>query len=272
MAALPHEVGERMLERTELVKLIDGPILDAGCATGLLARKLARRYPRVPLIALDPAREMIALGRTALPVVQRVLASLSGIAPRWVCGDVADLPIRSRSLALIWSNLMLQGLPEPAAAFREWHRTLKPGGLLMFSTLGPDSLKELRNAFAAADRRHHVQPFVDMHDLGDQLMAVGFADPVMDMETISLTYASARALLHELHDLGSVNGDSERNRGLTGKRAWTRMINALESDMRECRIGLTFEIVYGHAWKTEQEPSHPADGSRIVQLHRKPRR
>jgi len=234
----------------------------------VLTRMLARRYPRVPLFALDPAQRMLRRARNAVPRMKRAIASLTGVAPHWVCGDAAHLPMSAGSLAFIWSNLMLQTLTDPAAVFSEWHRVLKPGGLVMFSTLGPDSLRELRIAFAAADRSVHVQSFIDMHDLGDMLVHAGFADPVMDMEAITLTYPSAVALLHELRELGSVVAHVDRNRGLMGKAGWARMIGALESDVPECRICLTFEIVYGHAWKPGQDPSRMLNGTQVIRVHR----
>ena len=271
-AALPDEVGRRMLERLEMVRLPEGPILDAGCATGAITRLLAQRFPRVPLLAMDAAPGMVRQARVTLPAMRRVLSSLTGTSPRWLAGEIDSLPVASRRIALAWSNLVLQWAPDPAAAFAELLRTLVPGGLLMFSTLGPDTLKELRSAFAQADGRAHVHGFPDMHDLGDQLLHAGFADPVMDMETITLTYSSAEALLRELRDLGSINALPERGRGLTGKARWRRMVDALESHRRDGRIPATFEIVYGHAWKPEQGPARSDDGRQVIRIHRHARR
>lgn len=266
--ALPEEVGRRMLERLELVRLPAGPILDAGCATGRVTRLLTQRYPRVPLCALDFAPAMVREARTSLPVIKRVLSSLKGATPRWMVGELDSLPVASRRLALVWSNLVLHWLPDPADALAESLRVLAPGGLLMFSTLGPDTLKELRGAFGQAGGRAHVHRFADMHDLGDQLVQAGFADPVMDMETITLTYPSADAMLRELRALGSINALPERARGLTGRGLWGRMLEALEACGREGRIPATFEIVYGHAWKPEQGPARLDDGRKVIRIHR----
>lgn len=272
IAALPEEVGHRMLERLEMVRLPDGPILDAGCATGTITRLLAQRYPGVPLFALDVAPGMVRQARAALPTMRRVLSMLQGTAPRWMAGDIDSLPLASRRLALAWSNLVLHWLPDPAQAFAESLRTLVPGGLMMFSTLGPDTLKELRAAFENAGGRAHVHRFPDMHDLGDQLVHAGFADPVMDMETITLTYPSADAMLRELRALGSINALPQRARGLAGKARWRRMVEALESCGRDGRIPATFEVVYGHAWKPEQGPTHTEDGRQVIRIHRPGRR
>lgn len=271
-AALPDEVGRRMLERLDVVRLPDGAILDAGCATGTITRLVAQRYPRVPLFAMDCAPEMPKQARIAVPAMRRVLSTLAGTSPRWLAGNLDALPVASRRFALAWSNLALQWVADPVAAFSELLRVLVPGGLLMFSTLGPDTLKELRAAFAVADGLPHVHSFPDMHDLGDQLVHAGFADPVMDMETITLTYPSADALLRELRGMGSINALPERARGLGGRSRWRRMTEALETRRREGRIPATFEIVYGHAWKPEQGPSHTDDGRQVIRIHRPARR
>jgi malonyl-CoA O-methyltransferase len=166
----------------------------------------------------------------------------------------------------VWSNLALAWSHDPAATLREWHRVLETGGLLMFSSYGPDTLQELRRAFAAVDAAPHVHPFVDMHDLGDALVAAGFADAVMDMEMLTLTYGSPAALLAELRASGRRNAHAARRRGLTGRRAWARMIAACAALARDGRIPASFEIVYGHAWKAA--PRALADGRAIVKFDR----
>jgi malonyl-CoA O-methyltransferase len=134
---------------------------------------------------------------------------------------------------------------------------LAPEGLLMFSTLGPDTLKELRAA--AGDARVHR--FADMHDLGDWLVAAGFAAPVMDMETLTLAYRDAPALLADLRASGQTNARADRARGLAGKR--------LRAAFAPLSNRATFEVVYGHAWKGV--PRKSADGRSIVQFDRLPR-
>jgi malonyl-CoA O-methyltransferase len=271
-AALPEEVGRRMMERLEMVRLPDGPILDAGCATGVTTRLLAKRVPRVPLFAMDASPAMLLAARTGLPAMRRAVSALKGTSPRWMAGEIDAIPVASGRLALVWSNMALHWLPDPAAALADWFRTLLPGGLLMFSTLGPDTLKELRAAFAQSDGGAHVHRFADMHDLGDQLVHAGFANPVMDMETITLTYGRARAMLQELRDAGSINALSARARGLAGKAGWRRMEAALESRASDGRIPATFEIVYGHAWKPDRGPDRTDDGHAVIRIHRSARR
>ena len=141
---------------------------------------------------------------------------------------------------------------------------LRVGGLLTFTTFGPDTLRELRAAFAGVDRATHVSRFIDMHDLGDMLVNTGFAEPVVDMEKLTLTYADATALMRDLKAIGAHNATLGRPRGLTGRARWQRMLEALETFRRDDRLPATFEVVYGHAWKPE--PRVSADGRAIVRF------
>jgi malonyl-CoA O-methyltransferase len=149
----------------------------------------------------------------------------------------------------VWSNLVLQWVGEPRRAFAEVHRVLAPGGLVLFSSFGPDTLKELRGAFQGLDGHTHVHRFADMHEVGDQLVGCGFADPVMDMEVVTLTYENVRALMRDLKAIGARNATLGRPAGLAG-RAWLAKLAAnYESLRRDGRLPATFEVIYGHAWK-----------------------
>ena len=275
-AVLQREVARRMAERLDVVRLAPSIILDAGCGTGAMFASLEARYPRARLVGLDLAQAMTAAasrrrftGDThSLP--QRALRALvEKTRPRrWlICADVCRLPIRSRAIDLIWSNLTLQWIDDLPAALAEFSRVLEVGGLLSFTTLGPDTLKELRQAFAATDDSVHVSRFVDMHDIGDMLLHAGFADPVMDMEMITMTYGDPRSLMGDLKSLGAQNARVERRRGLTGRGRWQRMLAALDGFRRDGRLPATFEVVYGHAWKGE--PRLADDGRAIVRLERR---
>ncbi len=265
-AVLQREVASRMFQRLDYVKLAPRTVLDAGAGTGFGTRLLARRYPRSRVIALDLAQAMVAAARAASPWWQRLLPRYA--APvHYLCGDVDRLPIAADSVDLLWSNLTLQWCNEPAHTFRQFYRVLAPNGLLMFSTFGPDTLKELRQAFSGIDGYTHVNRFVDMHDLGDMLTAAGFAAPVMDMEFITLTYADVKSLLRELKAIGAHNVTLGRNHGLTGKGRWQAMVAAYERLRREGRLPATFEIVYGHAWVGEvkrREDTRPVIPLRIA--------
>jgi malonyl-CoA O-methyltransferase len=168
---------------------------------------------------------------------------------RRVCADAAALPLRDGSVDLVFSNLMLQWCNDPDAAFRECRRVLKPGGLLTFTTFGPDTLVELRRAWAAAGDGHtHVNRFIDMHDLGDALVRSGLAEPVLDVERYTLTYATARDLMRDLKAIGAHNATAGRPRGLTGRGAFARMAAEYETHRREGRLPATYEVVFGQAW------------------------
>ena len=205
------------------------------------------------------------------PLVRRLLGAFAAEArpPALVCGDVCRLPLAARSVDLVWSNLTLQWIDELPLALAEFHRVLNVGGLLTFTTFGPDTLRELRQAFAAADASAHVNRFIDMHDVGDMLVQAGFADPVMDMEMITMTYADAGGLMRDLKAIGAQNARVDRRRTLTGRRRWQRMLAALEAFRRDGRLAASFEVVYGHAWKPE--PRVVDDGRAIVRFDRGPR-
>jgi malonyl-CoA O-methyltransferase len=272
-AALQREVSARMAARLDVVKIAPALILDAGCGTGEAIGELSLRYPGARVVALDLALPMAAAARARVrrgrSLLRRLLpAALSGTAhaPWFLCGDMNALPLRGVAVDLVWSNLALQWVNDVPRVFAEMRRVLKVGGLITFTTFGPDTLREIRSAFARADGHTHTNRFVDMHDLGDMLVHAGFADPVMDMEQITLTYADPEALLRELKHLGATNATRGRPHGLMGRGRWRRMLAALEAKRREGRIPATFEVVYGHAWKGE--PKRTAEGHPIVKVQR----
>ena len=267
---LRREISQRMQERLDIVKLVPETVLDAGCGAGEDLVALRRRYPRAQRIGADISNAMIAAARIrcreAEPFLRRVLGRLFGgdTAPTLHCCDLASLPQANGSVALLWSNLALHWHPQPQAVFGEWARVLRTEGLLSFSCFGPDSFKELRQAFATVDDYPHVLPFVDMHDLGDMLMAAGFGSPVMDMEKVTVTYELPQQLIADVRAFGG-NPLSHRRRGLMGRESGRRVVQALEA-MRggDGTIPLSFEIVYGHAFKPE--PTVNAQGEAIVRL------
>ena len=275
-AVLQREVGQRMAERLLLVKLQPAAILDAGCGTGDALSELSARYPDAFLVGLDLAYAMLdsarrraaAANASERSLLARLLATraMARRVPALVCGDVTGLPLAAGTVDLVWSNLTLQWINDASAAFAEFHRVLRVGGLLMFTTFGPDTLKELRAAFAGVDGATHVSRFIDMHDVGDMLVQAGFADPVMDMETITLTYADATTMMRELKAIGAHNATVGRPRGLTGRARWSRVLAGLEAFRRDWRVPATYEVVYGHAWKPE--PRFADDGRAIIRFER----
>jgi malonyl-CoA O-methyltransferase len=261
-AALQKEVAARLLERLDLVRLDPRLVLDAGCGTGGLTAGLAARYPRATVLALDLSLRMLGAGWPPRSRLARLLGSAAPGLP--VCGGMERLPLVSAGVDMACSNLALQWSASPEQALREMHRVLRRGGLLMFTTLGPDSLKELRAALD--DSPASVHAFADMHDVGDLLVRTGFADPVMDVEHITLTYPDPAALLRELRESGAASARSDLARGLRG-RVWLERLSRRYARQPDGRLPATFEVVYGHAWKPEQGPRVTEDGRSVVQFH-----
>lgn len=258
-AVLQREVCTRMLERLEYIKLQPGLILDAGSGTGWGTRQLAQCYPAAQLIALDIAIGMLQVSRGQARWWQKLFA---GAKQSYLCGDVESVPLSANRVDMVWSNLTLQWCNDLPATFSELHRVLKVEGLLMFSTFGPDTLKELRQAFAGVDQHNHLNRFADMHDIGDMMVQSGFADPVMDMELLTLTYEDVRAVLQDLKKIGAHNATVGRSKGLMGKMAWAHLIENYERQRKNGRLPATFEVVYGHAWKPQ--PRVTRDGAAII--------
>ena len=194
-AVLQKEIGTRLAERLDAVKLSPRAVLDAGCGTGDAQAELAARYPSARYVGLDVALPMLGAARAKAGLRRsafaRIFATFAGgrsaNEPRFACGDIAAMPFVAASFDLVWSNLALQWVGELPAALAEMNRVLAVDGLATFTTFGPDTLKELRAAFSEVDGNVHVSRFVDMHDIGDMLVAAGFADPVMEMEIMTLT-------------------------------------------------------------------------------------
>jgi malonyl-CoA O-methyltransferase len=257
---LDREVERRMVERLDFIRRDPERILDAGCGAGHDLELLRRRYPKAKLLRVDLALPAApATPRSLLERVQRLWRRTER-----TCADFSRLPFRGGSADMVWSNLALPWAADPLQALREFHRVLAVGGLLMFSSYGPDTLKELRGAFAAVSSHRHVHTFIDMHDLGDMLVASGFAAPVMDMEMITLTYADVAALMRDLKVSGQTCAARDRQRGLMGRGAWQRMLAAYERERRGGRLPATVEVVYGHAWKGEARTR--SDGRQIVKM------
>ena len=239
---LEAEIGARMLERLDYLKLAPRRILDAGSGPAREAKGLAARYPQAELIALDFSLRMLLSGRRRF--FER---------KKFVCADLGRLPLATGSVDFIWSNMALHWVADPVVALKEFGRVLAPEGLVMFSTLGPDTLRELRAAAGTA----RVHQFIDMHDIGDMLVEAGFSAPVMDMEHLTFKYRSPAALLADLRKGGQTSARRDRPRGLAGKGFQQKLISSLGHQA-------TFEIVYGHAWRGV--PRRLADGRDIVQF------
>ncbi len=235
------ESGQRLLERLSLTTLEPRVILDLGAGTGRLTAELQRLYPNASVIALDWSTGMldIAADRAALRL----------------CADSHRLPLCDNSVDIIISNLMLPGAANPLEIFAEAQRVLRTPGLFLFNTLGPDTLKSLRRAWAGADSAPHVHPFADMHNIGDALVQAGFREPVMDVEHINISYRDIDRLFSDLRAVAATNRLSARRKGLTSPRLWQKMLTAGDALKNEDgSFPVHIELIAGQAWMGEAGP------------------
>jgi malonyl-CoA O-methyltransferase len=254
--------------RVDLLKLPPLGAVFLGWGTVLGGRALRARYPGCLGVFLFVARALRGVARAKTAWWQRSIGLLWGDRTPQVCGDMERLPFADALFDMVWSNFAMQWAGSPQRVFAEMHRVLRPGGVCLFSTLGPDTLNELRSAAAQAGGDVTVHPMIDLHDYGDMLVQARFADPVMDMEYLTHTYGDVDSLLRELKTAGAGNLDPGRRQGLMGKDRLERLRRAYESKRRDGRIPATFEIVYGHAWRPESSRT-AADGRAVVQFHRR---
>ncbi len=251
-AVLQAEVLQRMLARLDLVKLAPHVILDAGCGTGMGARQLAARYPGSRVVALDIAQPMLQALVAGAPWASRWASRLTGKARQMpLCADIEALPLAAGSADLLWSSLAIQWCNDLDVAFAEMYRVLRPEGLLMFSTFGPDTLMELRQSAASGANQHtHVSRFIDMHDIGDALIRAGFSAPVMDVERFTLTYDDSLGVMRDLKAIGANNATTGRPKGLEGRTFLNNLAQQYERFRQaDGKLPATYEVVYGHAWK-----------------------
>lgn len=254
---------EGLLERLEPLILEPRDILDLGSATGATGRLLRRRFRRAHVVSLDASHRMAARARAGSGWLSKASA---------VQADARQLPFADGAFDLVVANQLLPWLPEPAAALSEVARVLRPGGVFAFATLGPDSLRELRRAWASVDDESHVHRFADMHDIGDGLVRAGLGDPVLDVDRLAVSYEDADRLFADLARAGARNALPDRPRGLTGRRRFAAMRDALVDGAGGAgRILLDLELVYGHCWGAGPKKD-PADyripASRIPRRHR----
>lgn len=240
VAVLQREVGERMCERLQILKQVPACILDLGAGTGKQTLALHRMYKKAHVVSMD----------IALPMVMQARRHKPWFSPlSFVCADAERLPLADASLDMVYSNLTLQWVDDLDVIFAELRRVLKPDGVLMFSTFGPDTLKELRSSWASVDDAVHVNAFIDMHDIGDALLRAGFAEPVMDVEHFTLTYTSTHTLMQDLKRLGAHNVTQGRRRTLTAPGRMRAMQQAYEAYRDAGVLPASYEVVYGHAWR-----------------------
>jgi|HubBroStandDraft_6_1064221.scaffolds.fasta_scaffold521737_2 malonyl-CoA O-methyltransferase len=254
-AVLQARVADELLSRLEPFAFTPGVVLDLGAGTGRMTGELKRRYRRSLVVALDLAPGMLREARRHQAFFRRF---------ERICGDAMRLPIADASVDLVVSSLMLQWCDPPDPAFAEIRRILKPDGFFAFSTFGPDTLRELRSAWAEADEDtphaaahvyNHVNHFTDMHDVGDALVRAGLSEPVLDVDRMQVTYADSIALMRDLKAIGAHNVTAGRPRGLVGRGRLKRMQLAYEAFRSDGRLPATYEVVYGVAWGAAGKPA-----------------
>ncbi|MDF1757301.1 MAG: malonyl-ACP O-methyltransferase BioC [Legionellaceae bacterium] len=246
VAEVQNEIGNRLFQRLEYLKIQPKNILDLGCGPGTFTAKLKDRYPKARVFGLDLALEMLKISK-----------SKQGWMKKWssISADMSQLPFIDEQFDLIFSNQVIHWAPI-VDVLRELNRVLAKGGCLMFSTLGPDTFQELKCAFSAVDNFDHVNGFLDMHDIGDCMLRERFSDPVIDMEVLSVHYPSLKDLLYGLKSQGVINISPNRNKGLTGKNSWSKFQNEMLKYRTETdKYPLTYEVVNGHAWKGDDKKS-----------------
>lgn len=273
MAVLQQEVCKRLLERLEYINIEPQMILDLGAGTGQGTVGLAQQYPQANIVALDLAEQMLLKNRTKMAAQKSFLGKMKNLLRtaekyQFICADAEQLPFADASMDMIFSSLTIQWCLDHDTLFKEFRRVLKPGGLLMFTTLGTASLKELRASWAQVSDKVHVNEFSDMHAIGDALYNVQAENPVMDSETIVLNYPQVKQILMELKAIGAHNQNVGRETALTGKHRLQAMYKAYEQFRSDDGYPVTYEVIYGHAWNpaTPLQNSQSAEGAQQTSI------
>ncbi len=260
-AVLQRNVCNELLQRLDLTSLNPAVVLDVGCGTGWGTQGLLQKYKKAKMISLDLSSEMLQQTKAKGGWFRK---------PELICADAEDMPLADESVDLVFSNLMLQWC-DYKKVFAEFKRVLKPDGLLMFSTFGPDTLRELKNSWAQADGYAHVNEFVDMHDLGDELIQTGLAEPVMDMDMITLTYKNPLSVMADLKAIGAnttlKNQGKVTEQGLVTPGKLKRVIQHYETYRQGETVPASYEVVYGHAWKSKPRKKKIDNGEVTISLN-----
>ena len=240
---LHEEVGTRMQDRLQWIKNPPAAWAHWAAVNGGLQthQKISQRYPKSPcfIAEVQVFTAQAAIKKIANPVWQ---------PSRWTdAAPIAGEPAPG-AVQLVWANMLLHSQADPLALIGQWHRALATNGFLMFSCLGPDTAKEMRALYERLGWGPCGHSFTDMHDWGDMLVQSGFAEPVMDMERITLSFATPERALQELRGLGR-NLHPQRFESLRGRRYKTRLLEAMRRYWGNGPISLTFEVIYGHAYK-----------------------
>lgn len=245
VSLLQRTITDRLIESFDQIKIKPTDILDIGSGTGYGSGKLKKHFKKARYYQLDVSVEMLKCARKQSPM----LFSKN----HFVNADASQLPLPNNHFDLVFSSLMLQWCNDLDAVFAEVKRVLKPGGVFLFSSFGPDTLKELRESWRSVDEQVHVNAFVDMHDIGDALIRSGMDAPVLNVEHIVLTYDECKQLMREIKDIGAHNINSGRRKTLTGRQRLDKVIKHYETFRQESKLPATYEVIYGHAWRPDQD-------------------
>ncbi|MFW0057283.1 MAG: malonyl-ACP O-methyltransferase BioC [Coxiella endosymbiont of Dermacentor silvarum] len=252
-AEIFHVIADRLLERLHFIRLNPLRIVDFGARMGYTTKALSEHYKKTDIISLD----------FSVSLLNRARDSMQSNSPKMLAAEYTLLPFADQSVDLIFSNLAFQWSLNLQKTLRECNRILKPGGFLLFNTVGPDTLQELRTSFS--DKKRHVHRFYDMHDIGDILTHLNFVDPVMDVERLTVLYSSVLQLIADLKSMGAHNAAQDRSRGLMGKSQWQKMLKAYEKWRDENHaIPATIEVIYGHAFRSKVTSSQRKEEQEIL--------
>ncbi|GJM04721.1 MAG: malonyl-[acyl-carrier protein] O-methyltransferase 1 [marine bacterium B5-7] len=255
---LQQTVVDRLIESFDLIKITPATILDIGSGTGYGSRQLKQRFKKASFYQSDISGEMLKISRMRSP---RYFSK-----NHFLCADAAQMPIQDQQFDLVFCSLMLQWCSDLELVFAEVKRMLKPGGVFLFASFGPDTLKELRECWQKVDDDIHVNAFVDMHDIGDSLIRNGMDAPVLSVEHIVLTYSDCKQLMYELKNIGAHNVNKGRRKTLTGKQRLNKVVSHYETFRSDNKLPATYEVVSGHAWRPHQEISSTDVNSQSISL------
>lgn len=264
-AVLQREVADRLLERLQYIHFKPATVLDVGAGTGYCSVRLQKQYPKARVLALDIAQPMLAYARHKTTWWSRLRHRMD-----YICADAEALPLVDNSVDMVFSNLTLQWVNQLEQTLREFVRVLRPGGMLLFSSFGPDTLIELREAWRAVDNYPHTNSFIDLHDVGDAMLRSRLAEPVMDAERLTLIYPDVYKIMRELKAIGAHNVTVQRARGLTGKSRFKRVVHEYEQFRRDGVLPVSYEVLYGHAWAPLQTHADTVSVS-VEQIHKSTR-
>lgn len=237
---VPAATREGLLARLKPIVIEAKTVVDLGAATGAATRQLQKHFRGARVISVDLSRNMLRRGLSK--------QSFFSAKAAYVQAQATALPFADQSVDVVFANLLLPCIDEPAMFFAEMARILRKDGLLVFATLGPDSLLELRRAWQAVDDHAHVNRFSDMHDIGDMAVKAGLRDPVLDVDRLAVTYSNPAALFRDLTSIGGRNCLKGRNPALVSRARFATMLDALGSIGSGDLLQLDLELVYGHCF------------------------